>query len=191
MARAPPGRGRAPEPVENLSLGNQQRVQLAAALVHDPELLVLDEPFSGLDPVGVDVLGSVLVEEARSRGVPVLFSSHQLELVERLCDAAAILADGRLVAAGPVTELNSSRTGRRFRIEVDAPDDQWLGNVRGAVRVERGLVDLTDGADSQALLDAARAAGPVRHFAPESPSLAELFREAVAAGGAPERERDA
>jgi ABC-2 type transport system ATP-binding protein len=121
----------------------------------------------------------------------VLFSSHQLELVERLCDAVAILADGRLVAAGPVTELNSSRTGRRFRIEVDAPDDQWLGNVRGAVRVERGLVDLTDGADSQALLDAARAAGPVRHFAPESPSLAELFREAVAAGGAPERERDA
>src|SRR5215216_6672994 len=74
---------------ETLSLGNQQRAQLAAALVHDPELLVLDEPFSGLDPVGVDVLSEVLRERAGA-GVPVVFSSHQLELVERLCDAVAI-----------------------------------------------------------------------------------------------------
>src|SRR4051812_8426084 len=73
---------------ETLSLGNQQRVQLSVALVHDPELLVLDEPFSGLDPVGVDVLADVLLERVRA-GVAVLFSSHQLELVERLCDAVA------------------------------------------------------------------------------------------------------
>ena len=89
---------RADDRVEELSLGNQQRVQLAAALVHDPELLVLDEPFSGLDPVGVDVLGGVLSEYAAT-GVPVVFSSHQLELVERLCEAVAIIKDGRLVAS--------------------------------------------------------------------------------------------
>jgi len=95
---------RAGDRVEALSLGNQQRVQLAAALVHDPELLVLDEPFSGLDPVGVDVLSGVLSDYA-STGVPVVFSSHQLELVERLCEGVAIIKDGRLVASGPVEEL--------------------------------------------------------------------------------------
>jgi ABC-2 type transport system ATP-binding protein len=95
---------RAGDRVEELSLGNQQRVQLAAALVHEPELLVLDEPFSGLDPVGVDVLSGVLLDYART-GVPVVFSSHQLELVERLCEAVAIIKDGRLVASGSVDEL--------------------------------------------------------------------------------------
>lgn len=95
---------RAGDRVEQLSLGNQQRVQLAAALVHEPELLVLDEPFSGLDPVGVDVLSGVLLDYART-GVPVVFSSHQLELVERLCEAVAIIKDGRLVASGTVDDL--------------------------------------------------------------------------------------
>src|SRR5918992_703687 len=109
---------RAGERVEKLSLGNQQRVQLAAALVHDPELLVLDEPFSGLDPVGVDVLSGVLAEHAAT-GVPVLFSSHQLELVERLCEAVAIIKDGRLVASGAVEELRDrGADGRRVRIDV-------------------------------------------------------------------------
>lgn len=95
--------------VEELSLGNQQRAQLAVALVHEPPLLVLDEPFSGLDPVGVDVLSEVLLERARA-GVGVLFSSHQLELVERLCDTVTIINRGRAVAAGPPEGL-----ARRFR----------------------------------------------------------------------------
>jgi ABC-2 type transport system ATP-binding protein len=95
---------RADDRVEELSLGNQQRVQLAAALVHEPEVLVLDEPFSGLDPVGVDVLSGVLRDYAAT-GVPVIFSSHQLDLVERLCEAVAIIAGGRLVASGTVDEL--------------------------------------------------------------------------------------
>jgi ABC-2 type transport system ATP-binding protein len=101
--------------VEELSLGNQQRVQLAAALVHEPELLVLDEPFSGLDPIGVDVLSGVLGEYAAT-GVPVVFSSHQLELVERLCEAVAIVKDGRLVASGTVDELRGP--GQRVVREV-------------------------------------------------------------------------
>jgi ABC-2 type transport system ATP-binding protein len=171
---------------ETLSLGNQQRAQLGAALVHDPDLLVLDEPFSGLDPVGVDVLSEVLRERARA-GVPVVFSSHQLELVERLCDAVAIVRAGRVVASGPVAELRAQRAGRRWRVELAdmAPDHGgWLASVPHATVVERRdgavVVELADGADEQALLDAARRAGRVRRFAPEEPTLADLFREAVA-----------
>jgi ABC-2 type transport system ATP-binding protein len=98
---------RANDRVEALSLGNQQRVQLAAALVHDPVLLVLDEPFSGLDPVGVDALAEVLSERVAS-GVPVVFSSHQLELVERLCDSIGVLGRGRILASGTLAELQSA-----------------------------------------------------------------------------------
>jgi ABC-2 type transport system ATP-binding protein len=99
---------RAEEPVEALSLGNQQRVQLAVALVHKPDLLVLDEPFSGLDPDGVDALGEALTEEVRRRRIPVVFSSHQLDLVERFCDSVGIIAGGRLVASGRREELEGS-----------------------------------------------------------------------------------
>jgi ABC-2 type transport system ATP-binding protein len=99
---------RAEEPVEALSLGNQQRVQLAVALVHEPDLLILDEPFSGLDPDGVDALSGALRDEITARGVPVVFSSHQLDLVERLCDSVAIIAAGRIVASGKVAELEGS-----------------------------------------------------------------------------------
>jgi ABC-2 type transport system ATP-binding protein len=173
--------------VEKLSLGNQQRVQLAAALVHSPDVLVLDEPFSGLDPVGVDVMSGVLAEET-ARGVPVVFSSHQLELVERLCEAVAIIKDGRLVASGPVEELRSRGAGERRRVRVElaeAPPAGWLSGLAGARPVEplpRGaLVELTDGAGPDAVLDAARAAGTVTHFSLERPTLAQLFREAVAA----------
>jgi len=101
---------RAGDRVEALSLGNQQRVQLGVALVHDPEVLVLDEPFSGLDPVGVDVMSGVLRERADA-GVPVVFSSHQLELVERLCEDVAIVNRGRLVASGAVGELRERGRG--------------------------------------------------------------------------------
>jgi ABC-2 type transport system ATP-binding protein len=176
---------RAGDRVEALSLGNQQRVQLAAALVHDPALLVLDEPFSGLDPVGVDVLSGVLAEYAAT-GVPVIFSSHQLELVERVCEAVAIIKDGRLVASGAVEELRDRGTDHRHvRVAVEAEGDGWLASVPGAAVVRtdpRGtLVVLRDGATPEAVLDAARAAGPVTYFSVERPTLTDLFREAVAA----------
>ena len=107
--------------VQSLSLGNQQRVQLAAALVSDPELLILDEPFSGLDPVAVDVMSQVLLERAAA-GVPTLFSSHQLDVVERLCDRVIIIRSGRLVADGTVPELQASEAPR-WRIVVEPPQD--------------------------------------------------------------------
>jgi ABC-2 type transport system ATP-binding protein len=177
---------RAGDRVEKLSLGNQQRVQLAAALVHRPDVLVLDEPFSGLDPVGVDVMSGVLAEQA-ARGVPVLFSSHQLELVERLCEAVAIVKDGRLVASGGVEELRErgARARRLVRVELAGePPAGWAADV-ARVRVVRplargALLELEAGGDADAVLDAARRAGSVTHFSLERPSLAELFREAVA-----------
>jgi ABC-2 type transport system ATP-binding protein len=175
---------RAVDRVEQLSLGNQQRVQLAAALVHDPEVLVLAEPFSGLDPVGVDVLAEVLAERARE-GIPVIFSSHQLELVERLCEAVAIINRGRLVATGAVAELRSSGRDHRYQVEVAGATGDWAGGLPGTTVIERrnGRVVLAverDG-DEQRVLDAARAAGRVTHFSAVEPTLADLFRQAVQA----------
>lgn len=166
--------------VEELSLGNQQRVQLAAALVHGPTLLVLDEPFSGLDPVASDLMAEVLAEQAAA-GVPVLFSSHQLETVERLCRSVTIIADGRLVATGRVDELRSRRAPRRLRVTVAGDrDGAWVGTVPGVTLVEHrdgdSYVDLGD-VDDQRLLDAARAAGSVHRFEPVVPTLAALYRE--------------
>ncbi len=173
---------RAEQKVEELSLGNQQRVQLAAALVHDPDMLILDEPFSGLDPIGTDVMSGVLHERADA-GAAVIFSSHQLELVERLCNSVAIVNHGRIVAAGRVDDLRSQRSEPRLRVEVEGATDDWadeLSGVRVVTRDENGVVvELGEGADDQAILDAARRAGRVRRFQPAQPTLAELFREVV------------
>jgi ABC-2 type transport system ATP-binding protein len=170
---------RAGEKLEKLSLGNQQRAQIAAALVHDPEVLVLDEPFSGLDPLAVDVVVRVLRERAAT-GAPVLFSSHQLDLVERLCDDLVIIADGAIRAAGRRSELQASYAMPRYEIEV-AADAGWLRDQPGVTLVDldgtRAVFDLAPGADEQAVLRAAIARGPVRSFGSVTPSLAEIFRE--------------
>jgi ABC-2 type transport system ATP-binding protein len=173
---------RARDRAESLSLGNQQRVQLAAALVHRPEVLVLDEPFSGLDPVGVDVLSEILRRQAED-GAPVVFSSHQLELVERLCESVVMIDRGRIVASGRIADLRARDTRRLVRVEVAGAPDRWLDRVPG-VRVleplaEGAIVEL-DGASESDVLDAARAAGSVRHFSVVRPSLSEIFRHEVA-----------
>lgn len=170
---------RATDNVEELSLGNQQRVQLAASLVFDPEILVLDEPFSGLDPVGVDALSEVLVEVCADRGVPVLFSSHQLELVERLCDSVAIIKAGRLVAAGPVAELERERSGNTWTIELEGQPESWQPELEGLRRLGPWTFELDEGTDPQALLEAGQSAGQVRRFGQVEPGLAELFRSVV------------
>ncbi len=173
------GRDRA----ESLSLGNQQRVQLAAALVHRPEVLVLDEPFSGLDPVGVDVLSAMLRGQADT-GVPVVFSSHQLDLVERLCESVVMIDRGRVVASGRIDDLRAEDPRRLVRVEVSNVGDAWLGRVSGVRVIEPlpdgGIVELVDGSSESDVLDAARAAGSVRHFSVVQPSLSEIFRRLVA-----------
>jgi ABC-2 type transport system ATP-binding protein len=167
--------------VQKLSLGNQQRVQLAASLLHDPTILVLDEPFSGLDPVAVDVMSRVLREKADA-GIPVIFSSHQLDLVQRLCDRVGIIRDGQMVAVGTVDEL---RAGGTPQLVVEAPQappgwtdglpDVRLISHEGATTT----VELEPGADDQGVLRAALATGPVRSFGYRRPSLTELFRHVV------------
>jgi ABC-2 type transport system ATP-binding protein len=169
--------------IDALSLGNQQRVQLAAALVHEPDVLILDEPFSGLDPVGMDAMAGVLGERAAA-GAIVLFSSHQLDLVEHLCQSVAIVNRGRVVSAGLVAELTA--TDRRLLVEVAGDrDGSWAQAVPGtkvlAVEAGRAHLALAATTDPQVVLDAARASGPVIHFAFERRRLSEVFREAVAA----------
>ena len=168
--------------VQALSLGNQQRVQLAAALVHDPQLLILDEPFSGLDPVGVDTMAEVLAER-RARGTGVLFSSHQLELVERLCDRVVIIRAGRIVADGTLEELR--RHGARQALEVTVrADPSWTDALPGVRVLSRSgasvVLALADPDADQDVLRAAQAAGRVEHVGWRQPSLAALYREAMA-----------
>lgn len=170
------------EEVRQLSLGNQQRVQFAAALIHNPEVLVLDEPFSGLDPVAVDSMSTILREQCAA-GVPVLFSSHQLDLVQRLCDRVGIVSEGRMVANGTVDQLRE--TGR-VRLIVHAPHAEpgWAGAVPGASTIAendgRTVVELAGDADDQDVLRAAMATGPVLEFRRQRPALTELFRDVVA-----------
>jgi ABC-2 type transport system ATP-binding protein len=173
---------RATSKVEALSHGNQQRVQLAAALVHDPEVLVLDEPLAGLDPTGIDVVGEVLVEQAHT-GRCVLFSSHQLDLVEGLCESVAIIDHGRLVASGSVDEL-AATGARRLTVRVEGEGQgTWARAIPGVTvsEADGGEVRLVldDSTNSDVVLDAARAAGRVTQFLFQRRRLSEVFREAV------------
>ena len=173
---------RATSKVESLSHGNQQRVQLAAALVHEPDLLVLDEPLSGLDPTGIDAIGHVLVDQARA-GRCVLLSSHQLDLVEDLCEQVTIIDHGRLVVSGTVDDLASSGARRLVvRIEGERKAD-WARTLKGVSvsEVAAGAVRLVldDDVDSDVVLQAAMAAGRVTEFTFERRRLSEVFREAV------------
>ena len=171
---------RAGDVLETLSLGNQQRVQIAAALVHEPIALVLDEPFSGLDPLAVDAMVDLLREEVTAE-VPVLFSSHQLELVERLCDDLVVLSRGKVVAAGPVAEL-AAGPSTTYRLVVDG-DAGWLRDVPGiTVRDVAGaaaLFDVEERGQEQQILAEAMSRGQVLEFGPERVALADVFREAT------------
>jgi ABC-2 type transport system ATP-binding protein len=167
--------------LQALSHGNQQRMQLAAALVCAPEVLVLDEPFSGLDPVALDVMTGVLRERADA-GVAVVFSSHELDLVERICDRVGIIDRGRLVACGTVDDLR--RAGpRRLWIDAAAAPPDWSERLPGTavVRVDgtRVLLELGDGADDQEILRTALGTGPVQEFRRAEASLVEVFRDVV------------
>ena len=173
---------RAGTKVQELSHGNQQRVQLAAALVHDPELLILDEPLAGLDPAGIDDIGVVLVERARA-GCCVLFSSHQLDLVEHLCDSVVIIDRGRVDVTGNVDEL-LTRGPRRLAVRVEEDrDPTWARGLPGVTlsEVDKGrvLLMLDESADSDSVLRAAMAAGRVTEFTFERRRLTEVFRAAM------------
>jgi len=173
---------RAADRLDTLSHGNQQRVQLIAALVNEPELLVLDEPFAGLDPIAMGAMADLLAELAAA-GATVLFSSHQLDLVEELCEDVVIIDKGRVVLAGDLTDLRAA-VPQRFvdvRYRGRPPDWSRLSAVQvvetkdgyARLRVERDT-------DLSAVVGAAASSGVVS-FAYQPPTLSELFRRAVAA----------
>ena len=172
---------RARDHVEKLSLGNQQRVQIIAALMGRPRALVLDEPFSGLDPAAVDSMADLLREHT-ARGVPVLFSSHQLDLVERLCERLVVLARGRVVSSGSPDDLRAHSVARhRLVLSGDAG---WVRGLPGlhAVDVEghTALLEVVDPGAARRLLEEALQRGEVHEFSPQRPSLAQIFREVTA-----------
>ncbi len=167
--------------VETLSLGNQQRAQIIAAVLGDPIALILDEPFSGLDPAAVDQM-SAMLREHTSSSTPVLFSSHQLDLVDRLCDSIVVLHKGKVVAAGTSAELRD--TGKlRYRLTV-GEDAGWVRGLDGIRVVDldgtTALIEPADEAAAQHLLGEAVSRGQVHDFSKVIPSLSEIYREVAA-----------
>ncbi|MBN9613572.1 MAG: ATP-binding cassette domain-containing protein [Actinobacteria bacterium] len=181
---------RANDTLESLSLGNQQRAQIAAALVHRPAALVLDEPFSGLDPIAIEVVLGVLRDYA-AKGAPVLFSSHQLDIVERLCDDVVVIGGGRILASGSREELRAAHSGSSFEIELGALEPGAPAGDAGWLRDQPGVtVTYLDGGSARFDADAptaqavlARAVGDpslsVRRFGPVTPTLSQIFKEVV------------
>jgi ABC-2 type transport system ATP-binding protein len=167
--------------VESLSLGNQQRAQIAAALVHDPEVLVLDEPFSGLDPIAVEVVLNVLKDFA-STGAPVLFSSHQLDIVERLCDDLVVIADGEIRASGSREGLRAEHTLPRYELQLSG-DVGWLRDEPGVTVLDfdggHAVFDVDNEATAQRVLQRAVSTSTVERFSPQLPSLSQIFKEVI------------
>ena len=183
--------------VETLSKGMQQKVQFITTVLHQPELLVLDEPFSGLDPVNQDVLEGTIVR-ARDEGNTVLFSTHIMEQAERICDHVCIIANGEKVLEGGIREVRRREAGERYEIEFEHPTDEvgafreggpWVSGVEqknGAWRV-----DLAPGADRRALLTELNGLdGGLLRFLRVEPTLHEIFVSRVGNAGTARRRRE-
>jgi len=173
---------RADSMVQELSGGNQQRVQLAVSLVHDPDLLVLDEPFGGLDPLAAETMRRIVAERAAD-GASVLFSSHQLDLVEGLCEEVVIVSNGAMVASGAIAELRAASPIRLLKVRWAEPHPDWVP-LSGKVRSFDGLeaeVALDAAADTSAHLAHALSAGTVTQISSEPPGLDEVFADAISA----------
>jgi ABC-2 type transport system ATP-binding protein len=172
--------GREHDKISSLSGGMAQRVQLAAAMVHEPELLVLDEPFAGLDPVAVHYLSEVITEHARA-GRNLLFSSHQLDLVEDLCETITLVDHGRVVLHGELRALKAESPNRSLRVDVRV-DPAWLDPTTSTIRSTNASgtrLRLEPHADPGRVLDEIRRHALVDDFGVEAPTLSELFLEAT------------
>lgn len=172
---------RAKDRLEELSHGNQQRVQLATALLHNPELLVLDEPFGGLDPIGVASLSGLLQARAAS-GAAVVFSSHQLDVVEGLCEEVVVINRGAVALEGNVRDLRSSSQKRYLEVGMRGAESGWHTSLPGSPLVVsdhhvRSVVDAD--VDLPTVLAAVNELGTITDFSFEPPTLSEVFREVV------------
>jgi len=167
--------------VEELSKGMQQKIQLAGTLIHDPELLVLDEPFSGLDPINQGLFKDVLAAH-KAAGKTLLFSTHVMEQAEKLCDHIALIAGGKVVLSGELAAIKRARGADRYRVQADGDVDKVRG-IPGvaAVAARNGGFELTTapGTDGGALLRELVSFLSVREFRSAEPTLEEIFVEAV------------
>lgn len=164
--------------LESLSLGNQQRAQIAAALVHEPAALILDEPFSGLDPGAVDQTLAVLRDVAAT-GAPVLFSSHQLDVVERLCDELVIIAGGEIRASGTRAEILAADQRDEWELVIDG-DTGWVRDAGvNVVEFDGNYVKFRCPDETQAnrVLADALQRGRVQRFGPVQRTLHEIYKE--------------
>ncbi len=173
--------------VEQLSKGMQQKVQFISTVLHDPELLILDEPFAGLDPVNSQVLKDTVVELAR-RGTTVLFSTHIMEHAEKLCDSVCIIARGKKVVDGPLSEVKRAHGGKHVILALeewrDALIDEALEDRSVVTKVDRygqyAELELADGVAPQEVLERVlRAGAKVTRFEVSEPSLHRIFIDKV------------
>ncbi len=169
---------------EELSKGNQQKVQLIAAILHDPSVLLMDEPFTGLDPVNVALLRETFLE-LRDQGRTLIFSTHQMETVEALCESIAILDRGRVVVGGPVREIRRAAGRRLVKLAVEGDHRlAWINEVPGARILRPGIdrteIELDIGVEPDAILTAAISRGVrVTHFEVVESSLEQIFIDHV------------
>lgn len=176
---------RARSRVEDLSKGMQQKVQFAAALIHRPSVVILDEPFSGLDPVNVQLLINWM-KELQQQGVTIVFSTHQMETVERLCDSIALIYRGRLLLEGPLSAIKARESGDLYRLQFE-PGDSFIPAAHGIVAAMRRegawVIQLQPEKDGDWLIRRAQQAGRIRKFERIEPTLHELFISAVRKAG--------
>ena len=182
---------------EELSKGNQQKVQFIAAILHRPQVLLMDEPFTGLDPINLVILREAFTE-LRDEGRTLIFSTHQMEAAEALCESVAIVDRGRLVAGGRLRDLKRASGRRWIRIALEGiqPAPDWLGQLDGVERVHRDAagaeLELRAAADPAAILNVVLARGAsISHFEVIDPSLEALFIELVGRPADSERTWDA
>ncbi|MBU0438239.1 sodium ABC transporter ATP-binding protein [Staphylococcus succinus] len=167
--------------IEALSKGNQQKIQLLASMLHNPELLILDEPFSGLDPVNVELLKSA-VQDLNNAGTTIIYSSHRMEHVEELCDDVCILNKGKLVVSGPINEVKANHGNKSVIIETEH-EMKEIDNLPGVLQVERNKKEIKAMIESEAIAESIYEVviqyGFVKRFQVVEPSLNEIFIDKV------------
>jgi ABC-2 type transport system ATP-binding protein len=167
--------------VDELSKGMQQKIQFAATFIFEPELVILDEPFSGLDPLNIDLLRQIIREE-QERGTTIIFSTHMLAEAEKLCDAICLIEGGQVILDGTLEAIRRQFPLRSIRAAYEDGREPPAGLPQVEDRkYEEGAWRLTlrEGADPRALLEPLRAHGPLSLFSANRPSLNDIFLAAV------------